>query len=166
MESIVIRPAEMSDIEGIIRLQSANQASQGGSLSGQMNNEQIEEMMSDMPQIVAVIDNEIAGFLLATSKTIQKRQNVPIVNAMLLSYSGTPDAYIYGPICVSEDQRGKGLAQLMFKELLEQEPNREGILLIMILLCGLMKKWGCRKSVVLILIMLILKCIIICLNNI
>lgn len=130
MESIVIRPAEISDIEGILRLQSANQASQGGSLSGQMEKEQIQEMMSDMPQIVAVIDNEIAGFLLATSKTIQKRQNVPIVNATLLSYSGTPDAYIYGPICVSEDQRGKGLAQLMFKELLEQEPNREGILFI------------------------------------
>lgn len=130
MESVVIRAAEISDIEGIISLQSANQASQGGLLSGQMDKEQIREMMSDMPQIVAVIDNEVAGFLLTTSKTIQKRQNVPIVNTMLLSYSGTPDAYIYGPICIIKDQRGKGLAQRMFNELLKRMPSREGILFI------------------------------------
>jgi predicted GNAT family acetyltransferase len=130
MENMLIKTAATSDIEGIIKLQSANQVSQGGTLSGQMNKEQIQEMMADMPQIVAVIDNEIEGFLLTTSKEKQQQQNIPIVNAMLLSYSGTEDSYIYGPICVSRDQRGKGLAQLMFKELLKQLPHREGILFI------------------------------------
>ena len=36
----------------------------------------------------------------------------------------------YGPICVSEEERGKGLAQAMLAELRRREPGREGILFI------------------------------------
>lgn len=129
-ESIIIKVANHEDLKGIIKLQIANQTSQGGTLSGQLTANQIEEMMVDMPQIVAVINNEIVGFLLTTSQVVNKKRSVPIVDAMSASYSGSKDSYIYGPICVSQNQRGKGLAQLMFKELLRLEPNREGILFI------------------------------------
>lgn len=40
--------------------------------------------------------------------------DIPVVQAMFAAYQGSPDAYIYGPICVGEDERGKGLAQSMF----------------------------------------------------
>ncbi|KVV16386.1 GNAT family N-acetyltransferase [Flavobacterium sp. TAB 87] len=83
-----------------------------------------------MPQIVAYINQEIVGFLLATSQAVHEKRNVPIVDEMFKSYQGNIDSYIYGPVCVSKTQRGKGVAQLMFKELLLQEPNREGILFI------------------------------------
>ncbi len=53
-----------------------------------------------------------------------------IVDAMFASYGGGRDVCIYGPICVSSTQRGQGLARLMYKELLHQGPNREGILFI------------------------------------
>lgn len=129
-ENIIIKRADSADLEGIIKLQSENQKSQGGTLSGELDANQIEEMMKDMPQIVAYVNDVIAGFLLTTSQTVHKKRNVPIVNAMFTSYGGKIDSYIYGPVCVSKIQRGKGLAQLMFKELLLQEPNREGILFI------------------------------------
>lgn len=129
-EQIEIKVATAAELPGILKLQSENQIAQGGTLSGGMSHNQIEEMMKDMPQIVAVVDNQVVGFLLTTSQAVSKKQNIPIVDAMLASYAGNTDSYIYGPVCVSQTQRGKGLAQLMFKELLYQEPNREGILFI------------------------------------
>lgn len=68
--------------------------------------------------------------MLTTSQAVHNKRNVPIVDAMFKSYSGNAKSYIYGPVCVSTTHRGKRLAQLMFKELLVQEPNREGILFI------------------------------------
>lgn len=129
-EQIEIKVATAVELAGILKLQSENQTAQGGTLSGGMSQNEIEEMMKDMPQIVAVVDNQVVGFLLTTSQERSKKQNIPIVEAMLTSYAGNTDSYIYGPVCVSQTQRGKGLAQLMFKELLYQEPNREGILFI------------------------------------
>ena len=129
-ENIIIKIANSIDLEGIVKLQSENQKSQGGTLSGELNINQIEEMMKDMPQIVAYVNQEIVGFLLTTSQAVHKKRNVPIVDEMFKSYQGNIDSYIYGPVCVSKTQRGKGVAQLMFKELLLQEPNREGILFI------------------------------------
>jgi predicted GNAT superfamily acetyltransferase len=56
--------------------------------------------------------------------------DVPIIRAMLAAYPGATDAYVYGPICVSAEERGKGLAQAMFAELQRLLPGREGILFI------------------------------------
>jgi predicted GNAT superfamily acetyltransferase len=129
-ENITIKIANSIDLEGIVKLQSENQKSQGGTLSGELNINQIKEMMKDMPQIVAYVNQEIVGFLLTTSQTVHEKRNIPIVDEMFKSYQGNIDSYIYGPVCVRKTQRGKGVAQLMFKELLLQEPNREGILFI------------------------------------
>jgi predicted GNAT superfamily acetyltransferase len=43
---------------------------------------------------------------------------------------GAPDAYVYGPVCVAESERGQGLAQAMFAALRARLPGREGILFI------------------------------------
>jgi predicted GNAT superfamily acetyltransferase len=128
--NIKIKVATEDDLAGILKLQAENQIAQGGTLSAELSSHQIQEMMRDMPQIVAVVADEVVGFLMTTSQTVNKRRKVAIVDAMFTSYKGTEDSYIYGPICVSNTQRGKGLAQLMFKELLQYEPNREGILFI------------------------------------
>lgn len=128
--NVEIGRATISDLEGIVKLQSLNQKSNGGSLSGELTSSQIQEMMNDMPQIVARSNGNIVGFLLTTSQAVHHKRDIPIVNEMFKSYSGKTNAYIYGPVCVGDDQRGKGLAQLMFKELLRLEPNREGILFI------------------------------------
>lgn len=129
-EYIEIKVATETDLGGVLKLQSENQTSRGGTLSGELDVNQIKEMMMDMPQIVTTMNDQIVGFLLTTSQSVHRKRNIPIVDAMFASYAGSEDSYIYGPVCVSSTQRGKGLAQLMFNELLRQEPNREGILFI------------------------------------
>jgi L-amino acid N-acyltransferase YncA len=44
---------------------------------------------------------------------------------MFRAYPGSHDAYVYGPICVAESERGHGLATALFAELCERLPGRE-----------------------------------------
>ena len=55
---------------------------------------------------------------------------VPIVAAMLRAYPGSSGAYLYGPICVAESERGHGLALGLFAALRERLRGREGIAFI------------------------------------
>lgn len=127
---IKIKIASGADLDGILALQFENQPAQGGTLSGELGREQIVAMMQDMPQVVAISDDQVVGYLLSTSKMVYKEHPVPILDARFSAYSGALDSYVYGPICVNKDLRGKGVAQLMFSELIKQVPNREGILFI------------------------------------
>ena len=43
---------------------------------------------------------------------------------------GEPGAYVYGPICVSDAARGRGVARMLFERLRAELPGREGILFI------------------------------------
>jgi len=72
-------------------------------------------MLHDMPIIVARRSDLVTGYLLTTSRAMNA--DIPIVQVMFTAYQGSPDAYIYGPICVGEGERGKGLAQSMFAKL-------------------------------------------------
>ena len=120
--------ADIADMDGILELQAANQTARGGALAASLSAERLAKMMQDMPLIVARRDGRITGFLLTTSREVNA--DIPIVKAMFNAYHGAPDAYVYGPICVGEEERGKGLAQIMFAELRRLEPGREGILFI------------------------------------
>ena len=118
----------MSDLEGIVALQAANQPERGGKLSACLTPARIAEMMSEMPLIVARRDGRVAGYLMTSTR--EMNADVPVIKAMLAAYPGTADAYVYGPICVEAEARGKGLAQAMFSELRRLVPAREGILFI------------------------------------
>jgi predicted GNAT superfamily acetyltransferase len=120
--------ATESDLDGIIELQAANQPDQGGTLSASLPRSRIAQMMRAMPLIVARGEGRVAGFLMTSTR--EMNADVPIIRAMLAAYPGASDAYVYGPICVSAEQRGRGLAQAMFAELQRLLPAREGILFI------------------------------------
>lgn len=120
--------ADEADLEGILELQAANQIAQGGSLSASLPRSRVEAMMSEMPLIVSRRDGRITGFLMTTTRAMNA--DLPIVQAMFAAYHGAPDAYVYGPICVGEQERGRGLAQKMFADLRSLEPGREGVLFI------------------------------------
>ncbi len=120
--------ASLSDLEGIVALQAANQPERGGTLSACLPPARIIEMMSEMPLIVARRDGRVAGYLMTSTR--EMNADVPVIKAMLAAYPGTADAYVYGPICVEAEARGKGLAQAMFSELRRLVPMREGILFI------------------------------------
>jgi predicted GNAT superfamily acetyltransferase len=116
------------DLDGIMELQAANQPERGGTLSASLPRSLVAEMMRAMPLIVARRSGRIAGFLVTSPR--EMNADVPIIGAMLAAYPGTADAYVYGPICVSAEERGRGLAQAMFAELQRLLPGREGILFI------------------------------------
>jgi predicted GNAT superfamily acetyltransferase len=123
-----IRRATEIDLDGIMELQSANQPERGGTLSASLPRSRIATMMRAMPLIVARCRGRITGFLLTSTR--EMNADIPIIRAMLAAYPGATDAYVYGPICVSAEERAKGLAQAMFAELQRLLPGREGILFI------------------------------------
>jgi predicted GNAT family acetyltransferase len=41
-----------------------------------------------------------------------------------------PDCYLYGPVCVAESERGKGLARALFEELRARLPGRPAMLFV------------------------------------
>ena len=67
------------------------------------------------------------GFLLTKERTSFLS---PIVRAMLETYPGSEEAYLYGPVCVDETERGREIAAAMFEELCHLAPGREGFLFI------------------------------------
>ena len=121
-------PACAADLAGILALMAANQPSQGGRLSANLPPERLLAMLADLPFVVARREGEIIGFLLTSS--LSMNADVPVIQAMLEAYAGDPEAYVYGPICVAEADRGQGIAQAMFARLKELLPGREGILFV------------------------------------
>lgn len=125
---VSIERATEADVDGILDLQAANQVDRGGSLSAALPRDRVVAMLHELPLIVARRGNRVVGFLMTASRAMNV--DVAIVQAMLTAYQGDPDAYIYGPICVDTEERGKRLAQSMFAKLRLLEAGREGILFI------------------------------------
>lgn len=123
-----ISVATQDDVNGLLSLQQANLASNGGTLSAALCEEKLTTMIQEMPLIIAKKESKIVGFLMTSN--LNRNADIPIVKSMLNAYKGNKDAYLYGPVCVSIDERGKGLAGMMFDELRNNLPNRQGILFI------------------------------------
>jgi ribosomal protein S18 acetylase RimI-like enzyme len=115
--------ATRDDIVGILDLQEQNLLCRGGLLSVRLPDAFIEAALDDLPQIVARRDGKIVAYLLAGSRGLHAQ--TPIIQAMFRAYPGSRDAYIYGPICVAESERGHGLATALFAESRERLPGRE-----------------------------------------
>ena len=117
--------AARNDIAGILELQEQNLLDEGGLLSVRLPGTFIEAAIEDLPQIVARRQGKIVGYLLAGSRGAYAQ--TPIIQAMFGAYPGSHDAYVYGPICVAQSERGHGLATALFAELRERLPGRECI---------------------------------------
>ena len=114
--------ATLEDIPGILALQEPNLPDSGGSLSVRQSAEWFERTMAEMPLIVARRDGKIVGYMVTT--TLAAKTHVAIVQAMLRKFPAPPDCYSYGPVCVAESERGKGLAGSMFDRLRAELPGR------------------------------------------
>jgi L-amino acid N-acyltransferase YncA len=120
--------ATEDDIEGILELQDRNQPDRGGTLSARFPRVWFEQALAAMPVVVARREGRVVGYLV--SSPLSAHAEVPVVRAMLAVYGGAPDAYVYGPICVEEAERGRGLVGAMFAALRARLPGREGVLFI------------------------------------
>ena len=116
------------DIPGILALQDANQPDRGGVLSVRFPHEWIRAAIANEAIVVARRDGKIAGY--AISGELSAQAHVPVVQAMLRAYAPPPNTYLYGPICVDQSERGRGLAGALFDALRARFPGRDSITFI------------------------------------
>ncbi len=128
MEGVEIDTLRAGDIDGVLVLQEANQADYGGTLSARMPRAFFAAALDGMPVIVARRERRVIGFLVSAPK--HPLPAAPVVRGMLGAWAGGEDAYVYGPVCVAAEERGRGLAAAMFAALRARLPGREGILFI------------------------------------
>ena len=104
-----------SDIPAILALQESNLPENGGSLSVREAADWFTRASGEKSLVVARRDGKLVGYLLGTS--IATKAHVPIIQEMLNTFPTSLDCYLYGPVCVTETERGKGLAGAMFEKL-------------------------------------------------
>jgi predicted N-acetyltransferase YhbS len=107
--------ATPDDILGILAVQEPNLPDSGGSLSVRQTAEWFKHALLEKSVVVGRRDGKVVGYVLGTSLAAQA--HIAIIQAMLRTFPAPPGCYLYGPICVAETERGKGLAGAMFKEL-------------------------------------------------
>ena len=120
--------ATPDDVAGIFALQERNLHKNGGVLSVPLSREWLESALSKMPILIARSGGQVVGYIVSSS--LADQSDDPILNEMLRVYPGAPGAYVYGPICVAQSERGKGLAHAMFAALRARLPGREGFTFI------------------------------------
>ena len=130
MGTIVYRRARPEDYPSIIRLQAADyidnlteEQRKEGFLSAKLTLDQIAAIGADLG-IAVVTHNgqEVAGCLCAFRREFD--HDSPVVAKMLESYDqarfqGKPlsvfNSYIYGPVCIARDYRGRGLLHGLYE---------------------------------------------------
>ena len=124
---VSIERANATHLDGIMKLAEENAPERGGELTGTLDRKSVGANIQELPSIVACAAEHIIGFVLTCEKHAARN---PCVKAMLEAYRGSPNAYVYGPVCVGASLRGLGIAGKMFEELRKLLPEREGILFI------------------------------------
>ena len=127
LENISIERANLTHVDGILKLAEANSPERGGELTGRLPREEVAATIQMSPAVVAVSKGLVVGFLLTWEKSFA---TTPCAVTMLAAYSGSEDAFVHGPVCVDASLRGRGVAGAMFNELRKLIPGREGILFI------------------------------------
>ena len=127
LSDVSIERASSTHLDGIMKLAEDNAPERGGELTGTLDRKAVAATIQEMPSIVACIAGRVIAFVLTCEKASAGN---PCVKAMLKAYPGSPDAYVYGPVCVDASARGLGIAGRMFEELRKLLPGREGILFI------------------------------------
>ena len=121
--------ATAADIDEIAELLQANSAAQGGSLTGNFSREVVANMsLNGMPVIVARREGRIVGVLFSAAKGGSGEPSS--IKAMWQAWPGGPSAYAYGPVCIAETERGRGLLAQLYAALKHRLPNREAVLFI------------------------------------
>ena len=107
--------ATPDDIPGILALQEPNLPDRGGKLSVRLSEDWFKQAVADKSVVIGRRNDKVVGYVLGTS--LAAKAHVPIIQAMLRAFPPPPNCYLYGPVCVAETERGKGLAGAMFKGL-------------------------------------------------
>jgi predicted GNAT superfamily acetyltransferase len=107
--------ATPDDISGILALQEPNLIERGGGLSVRLTADWFRTAIVEKSVVVARRRGKVAGYVLGTS--LAAKAHVAIIQTMLRTFPAPPNCYLYGPVCVAEAERGKGLAAALFEAL-------------------------------------------------
>jgi hypothetical protein len=129
MATVVFRRARAIDYPQILQLQSANfianlaaEEREQGFLSAQFSAAQTAQIAEDLGTMVAVVDDQVVGFLCACRNEFQTGS--PVIAKMLESYDrllfadrplSSFKSYIYGPVCISRGHRQRGLLRGLYE---------------------------------------------------
>jgi hypothetical protein len=129
MASITFRRALAIDYPQILQLQSANfianlaaEERKQGFLSAQFSAAETAQIAEDLGTMVAVVDDQVAGFLCAFRNEFQTGS--PVIAKMLESYDrllfgerplSSFKSYIYGPVCIGHNYRQRGLLRGLYE---------------------------------------------------
>jgi L-amino acid N-acyltransferase YncA len=118
--ALIIRGYDISlaspgDIPGILALQEPNLPDNGGSLSVRQSADWFSKAIAEKSVVAGRRNGEVAGYVLGTS--LAAKAHVTIVQTMLRTFPPPANCYLYGPVCVAETERGKGLAGALFEVL-------------------------------------------------
>jgi len=135
---VQFRRAEPADFPAILRLQSANHIRnltpderRLGFLSAEFSPTQISAIAADLGITVAATGEEMAGFLCAFRREFE--HGSPVIAKMLDAYDRVRfgdrtlaafKSYIYGPVCIASEFRGKGLLRGLYDAQLKELAGR------------------------------------------
>jgi L-amino acid N-acyltransferase YncA len=120
--------ATADDIPELLALQAENQVSRGGALSIEFPAIWFENVVREVPIVIARRDGRLVGYLVSSPR--EAARNYPLIQAKFSAYPAGPDAYSSGPLCIDASDRSRGLAARLFdlqKSLLR---GREGVAFI------------------------------------
>jgi predicted GNAT superfamily acetyltransferase len=129
MTGVIYRKALPGDYTAILSLQSANYIAnlsaherEHGFLSAEFTPEQTAQIAEDLGTIVAVVDDQIVGFICAFRNEFETGS--PVITKMLESYDqlvfetrplSAFKSYVYGPVCIAREYRGRGLLRGLYE---------------------------------------------------
>jgi hypothetical protein len=128
MTIIHIKQATPADYPGILKLQSANQPEQlneeekkQGFVVSNFTAEALDAMNKALGILVAVSDDEVAGFVcMAPTEPLPGH---PVIQAMFTTFPqqqfngkalSQQRVFIYGPVCIDKNRRGQGILKKLF----------------------------------------------------
>ena len=114
--------ATPNDIPGILVVQEPNLPDNGGSLTVRQTADWFKNAVLEKSVVTGRRNGKVVGYVLGTSLAAQA--HVGVIQTMLRIFPPPPDCYLYGPVCVAETERGKGLAGALFDVLRTHMGNR------------------------------------------
>jgi GNAT superfamily N-acetyltransferase len=122
------RSATIEDAGRISALLMANAPDRGGALYGDWSIVVVTKWITDGALVIVAMDGpKLAGVLFTSEKA---QASAPPVVAMLKAWPGSADAYVYGPVCIDQAARGKGVLEALYAHVVARLPDREAILFI------------------------------------
>jgi hypothetical protein len=125
---ITTRTATIDDAGPISTLLMANSFDRGGTLYGSWSTDVVMTCITAGQLIIVAMDGLMLAGVLFTSEKAQVSTE-PVV-AMLQAWPGSPNAYVYGPVCIDPAARGQGVLEVLYADLVARRPGREAVLFI------------------------------------